>query len=100
MVEVAGKLILTHCFEQLVKLSAEKLMVNVGYGKQNNISRYGNEFESVSIAYAHQREQNGLAHALLKTEEYVDDDFMLMLGNNIFNGESQRCRGPSAGGPG
>jgi glucose-1-phosphate thymidylyltransferase len=84
MVEVAGKPILTHCFEQLVGLGAEKLVVIVGYKKQNIISHYGDEFEGVPITYAHQREQNGLAHALLKAEEHVDEEFMLMLGDNIF----------------
>ncbi|WP_435333076.1 UTP--glucose-1-phosphate uridylyltransferase AglF [Haloarchaeobius sp. TZWWS8] len=84
MVEVAGKPILTHCFEQLVELGAEKLVVVVGYRKQDIISHYGDEFQGVPITYCHQREQNGLAHALLSTEEHVDDDFMLMLGDNVF----------------
>ena len=34
----------------------------------------------------YQREQKGLAHALLTAEEHVDDDFMLLLGDNIFQG--------------
>ncbi|GAA0297204.1 UTP--glucose-1-phosphate uridylyltransferase AglF [Halarchaeum salinum] len=85
MVEVAGKPILTHCFERLVELGADKLAVVVGYRKQDIISHYGDEFEGVPITYAHQREQNGLAHALLCAEEHIDDDFMLMLGDNIFD---------------
>lgn len=84
MVEVEGKPILTHCFEQLVELGADKLVVIVGYKKQNIISHYGDEFEGIPITYAHQRHQSGLAHALLKAEEHVDEDFMLMLGDNIF----------------
>jgi glucose-1-phosphate thymidylyltransferase len=85
MVEVAGKPILTHCFEQLAELDAEEFVVVVGYKKQNIISHYGDEFEGIPITYAHQREQKGLAHALLTVEEHIDDDFMLMLGDNIFN---------------
>ena len=84
MVEVAGKPILTHCFEQLVELGADELVVVVGYRKQDIIEHYGDAFEGVPITYAHQREQKGLAHALLTVEEHVDDDFMLMLGDNIF----------------
>jgi glucose-1-phosphate thymidylyltransferase len=84
MVEVAGKPILTHCFEQLVELGATELLVVVGYKKENIISHYEDEFEGVPITYAHQREQNGLAHALLTVEEHIEDDFMLMLGDNIF----------------
>ena len=85
MVEVAGKPILTHCFEQLAELGAEKLVVVVGYRKEQIIDHYGDEFQGIPVTYAHQREQNGLAHALLTVEEHVDGDFMLMLGDNIFD---------------
>ncbi|WP_411968553.1 UTP--glucose-1-phosphate uridylyltransferase AglF [Haloferax sp. YSSS75] len=85
MVEVDGKPILTHCFDQLVELGAEKLVVVVGYKKEVIISHYDDEYRGVPITYTHQREQNGLAHALLTVEDHIDEDFMLMLGDNIFN---------------
>ncbi len=84
MVEVDGEPILTHCFDQLVSLGADELIVVVGYLKEKIIDHYGDEYEGVPITYAHQREQKGLAHALLTVEEYIDDDFMLILGDNIF----------------
>ena len=84
MVEVEGKPILTHCLEQLVELGADEFVIVVGYLKEEIISHYGDEFEGIPITYTHQREQNGLAHALLTAEDHVDDDFMLMLGDNIF----------------
>jgi glucose-1-phosphate thymidylyltransferase len=84
MVEVAGKPILTHCFEELAALGAEELVVVVGYMKEEIISHYGDEFEGIPITYTHQREQKGLAHALLCAEEHIEDDFMLILGDNVF----------------
>ncbi|MFC6733941.1 UTP--glucose-1-phosphate uridylyltransferase AglF [Haladaptatus sp. DYSN1] len=84
MVEVDGKPILTHCLEQLVELDAEEFVIVVGYLKEKIISHYGDEFQGVPITYSHQREQKGLAHALLTVEEHIDDDFMLILGDNIF----------------
>jgi len=84
MVEVAGNPILTHCFNQLAELGAEELIVVVGYQKQDIIDHYGDEFRGVPITYAHQHDQKGLAHALLTVEEHIDNDFMLMLGDNIF----------------
>jgi glucose-1-phosphate thymidylyltransferase len=84
MVEVDGKPILTHCFERLAELDATEFVVVVGYMKEEIISHYGDEFEGIPITYAHQREQKGLAHALLCVEEHIDDDFMLILGDNIF----------------
>jgi glucose-1-phosphate thymidylyltransferase len=84
MVEVGGKPLLTHCFEQLIDIGADNLIVVVGYLKEEIIKYYGDEFRDVPITYAHQREQDGLAHALLTAEEHVNDDFMLMLGDNVF----------------
>ncbi|USZ71506.1 UTP--glucose-1-phosphate uridylyltransferase AglF [Natronosalvus halobius] len=84
MVEVAGKPILTHCLEQVVDLGADELIVVVGYEKEQIIEHYGDDFQDVPITYTHQREQKGLAHALLTVEEHVDGDFMLILGDNIF----------------
>jgi glucose-1-phosphate thymidylyltransferase len=89
MVEVDGKPILTHCFEQLAALNAEELIIVVGYRKEDIISHYGDSFQGIPITYAHQREQLGLAHALLTVEEQIDDDFMLMLGDNIFQANLQ-----------
>jgi glucose-1-phosphate thymidylyltransferase len=84
MVEVDGTPILTHCFEQLATLGADELIVVVGYRKQDIIEHYGDEFQNIPITYTHQREQKGLAHGLLTAEDHIDDDFMLMLGDNIF----------------
>ena len=84
MVEVAGKPLLTHCFEQLLEMDVDELLVVVGYKKEAIIEHYGDEFEDTPITYTHQREQNGLAHALLTVEDHIDDDFVLMLGDNIF----------------
>ncbi|WP_411963441.1 UTP--glucose-1-phosphate uridylyltransferase AglF [Haloferax sp. YSMS24] len=85
MVEVDGKPLLTHCFDQLVELGAEKLVVVVGYKKEVIIQHYDDEYRGVPITYTHQREQKGLAHALLTVEDHIDEDFMLMLGDNIFD---------------
>jgi len=89
MVEVADKPLITHCFDQLIDLGADELIVVVGYMKEVIIDHYGDAYEGVPITYTHQREQNGLAHALLTVEEYIDDDFMLMLGDNIFQANLQ-----------
>lgn len=89
LVEVDGTPILTHCFEQLVELGADQIVVVVGYRKEQIIDYYGDSFEDVPITYTHQREQRGLAHALLTAEDHVDDDFMLLLGDNIFQANLQ-----------
>ena len=84
LVEVDGRPILGHCFDRLIELDAEELLVVVGYEKQAIIERYGDEYDGVPITYCHQREPKGLAHALLTVEEHVEGEFMLMLGDNVF----------------
>ncbi len=84
LVEVNGRPILSHCFDRLIELDASELLVVVGYKKEKLIDYYGDEYEGVPITYTHQRDPKGLAHALLCVEEHVDDDFMLILGDNIF----------------
>jgi glucose-1-phosphate thymidylyltransferase len=86
LVEVADRPLLDHVFEQLVDLGVSELVVVVGYRKQQIIERYEDGYQGIPITYAHQREQLGLAHALLQAEPYVDDAFLLMLGDNIFRG--------------
>ena len=89
MVEVDGKPILTHCFDQLVELGADEFVVVVGYRKEQVIDHFGDEYEGYPVTYTHQREPKGIAHALLTAEDHVDDDFMLMLGDNIFQANLQ-----------
>ena len=84
LVEVDGRPILTHCFEKLAALDAEELLVVVGYRADDIIEHYGEEFRGIPITYTRQEEQLGLAHALNTVEAHVDGEFMLMLGDNVF----------------
>jgi glucose-1-phosphate thymidylyltransferase len=76
MVEVNDQPILTHCFDQLVELGVDELIIVVGYLKERIINHYGGEYKSVPITYTHQREQRGLAHALLSAEEHINEHFI------------------------
>ena len=85
MVEVDGRPILAHCFDELLGLGADELYVVVGYRKEVIIDHFGDGYQGVPIRYCHQREQRGLAHALLTVEEHITEDFILILGDNIFD---------------
>jgi len=84
LVEIDGTPLIEDVFDNLVDLGINELVVVVGYKKEQIIDRYGDEYRGVPITYTHQREQNGLAHALLTAEAHIDDDFVLMLGDNVF----------------
>ncbi|WP_227375304.1 sugar phosphate nucleotidyltransferase [Haladaptatus halobius] len=87
LVEVAGKPILTHCFETLVELDAEELIVVVGYEGAKIRERYEESFAGVPITYARQDEQLGMAHALLRAEPHVRDDFMCLDGDCVIRAD-------------
>lgn len=84
LVEVDGTPLIEDVFDNLIGIGVDEFVVVVGYLKEKIIERYDDEYRDIPITYAHQREQLGLAHALLQAEPYVDDDFVLMLGDNIF----------------
>ncbi|WP_255192166.1 UTP--glucose-1-phosphate uridylyltransferase AglF [Natronobeatus ordinarius] len=84
LVEVDGKPLLEDVFDNLLEIGVTELIVVVGYLKEKIIERYGDAYEGVPITYTHQRKQLGLAHAILQAEPHVEDDFVLMLGDNVF----------------
>jgi len=84
LVEVDDKPLIEYAFDSLIDIGVSEFVVVVGYKKEQIMERYDDAYEGIPITYAHQREQLGLAHALLTAEPYVDDDFMLMLGDNVF----------------
>ncbi len=89
LVEVDGRPIVEDVFDNLLALDVSELIVVVGHRKEQIIDRYGDSYRDVPITYAHQREQLGLAHAIRQVEPMVDDDFALMLGDNVFERTSQ-----------
>ena len=84
LVEVDGTPLIEDVFDNLIAIGATELVVVVGHLKEQIIERYDDEYRDVPITYAHQREQLGLAHAILQAEPHIDDDFVLMLGDNVF----------------
>jgi len=86
LVELNGRPILEDVFDNLIEIGVDEFVVVVGYKKEKIIERYEDEYRGVPITYAHQREQKGLAHAVIQAEPHIDDGFVLMLGDNIFRG--------------
>lgn len=87
MVDVAGRPLLEHVFETLRASGVEEIVVVVGYRKAQIIEHFGDAYEGVPITYAHQREQRGLGHAVLQATPHVDSDFVVLNGDNVFQGD-------------
>lgn len=102
LVEVAGEPILSHCFDRLVAVGVEEIVVVVGYRAGQIVETYGRSYRTVPIRYVHQREQQGLAHAVALAEPHVDGDLVVLNGDNVFGSpirpavERQRSPGVDA----
>ncbi|MFW5957490.1 MAG: sugar phosphate nucleotidyltransferase [Natronomonas sp.] len=90
LLSVAGKPILERCFERLLAAGVDRLVVVVGYCAGDVIAWFGDQFREVPIRYVHQADRNGLAHALLQAAPVVDDDFLLLNGDNVLEGDLSR----------
>jgi glucose-1-phosphate thymidylyltransferase len=86
MVEVADEPLLFHVFETLLEAGVDELVVVVGYRMAAIMDHFGDDYRGMPITYVHQREQRGLGHAVLQAEPYVDGQFVVLNGDNVFAG--------------
>jgi glucose-1-phosphate thymidylyltransferase len=84
LLEVAGKPILTRCFETLLDIGIDSAVVVVGYRGEQIVEHYGDAYRGLDIEYVHQSERKGLAHAVLTAEPCVDEEFVVVNGDNVY----------------
>lgn len=87
LVEVAGEPLLTHVFETLADLGVSDIAVVVGYRGDDIRTHYGDSFEGIPLSYTEQPERLGLAHAVLQAAPLVDESFVLLNGDNVFDAD-------------
>ena len=85
LVTVCGIPVIEYGINLLKKASIEDIIVVTGR-KKGALQDYlgSGEIFGVDIAYVTQEEPKGLGHAVLTTEHYIDNEFVLMLGDTIF----------------
>lgn len=71
-VPLKGKPMLLHVLENLVQSGIKRIVIVVGYKKEDVISLVPS-YEDIRIDFANQEEQLGTAHAVLCTEEALGD---------------------------
>ena len=84
MLPVANKPILEHIINALFKCSIDDIILVVGYKKEQIMDyfRDGVDF-GVNITYVEQKGQLGTAHAIKQVSSYMDDEFIVLNGDNI-----------------
>lgn len=86
LLEVAGEPLLAHCLRAAVDC-VDRIVLVVGYRGEAIVERFGDSFHEVPIEYVRQEEREGLAHAVLAAEEYVEGDVLTVNGDNVFEGD-------------
>ncbi len=89
MIPVANKPILRHVVEALVECNVTDIIIVVGYHRQRIMSYFGNGEEfGAKIQYITQPKQLGTAHALYQARHVVDDNFIVLPGDNLVSQET------------
>lgn len=85
MITIRNKPLIEYSLDCISKLeSISEIVIVVGYRAEEIINRYGNQYRGKQIKYVIQYERQGLVHAIECSKEAIkDDDFMLMLGDEI-----------------
>ena len=89
MLSIAGKPILQHVVESLARNGIRQIVMVVGYRREQVFNHFGNgERFGVDIKYLTQREQLGTAHALNEARDAVQDEFLVVNGDNLIDAET------------
>jgi UDP-N-acetylglucosamine diphosphorylase / glucose-1-phosphate thymidylyltransferase / UDP-N-acetylgalactosamine diphosphorylase / glucosamine-1-phosphate N-acetyltransferase / galactosamine-1-phosphate N-acetyltransferase len=86
MISIADKPILQFIIEALARNGIRDVVIVVGYRKEQVFDFFGSgEKYGVRIAYATQEKQLGTAHALNKVKDLVQDEFLVLPGDNLID---------------
>ncbi len=86
MLLIAGKPILQYVVESLAKIGIRKIVLVVGYRKEQVFDYMGSgEKFGVEITYVTQENQLGTAHALLQARDITDSEFLVLPGDTLID---------------
>jgi UDP-N-acetylglucosamine diphosphorylase / glucose-1-phosphate thymidylyltransferase / UDP-N-acetylgalactosamine diphosphorylase / glucosamine-1-phosphate N-acetyltransferase / galactosamine-1-phosphate N-acetyltransferase len=86
MISIADKPILQYIIEALARGGVRDIIIVVGYRKEQVYDFLGSgEKLGVKISYATQQKQLGTAHALATVKSMVQDEFLVLPGDNLID---------------
>jgi len=89
MISIAGKPILHHVIESLAQSGIRNIVLIVGYKKEQVYDYMGSgEKFGVDITYVTQERQLGTAHALALAKAVVEDEFLVLPGDNLIEADT------------
>ena len=89
MLSIAGKPILQYVIEALAQNGVRKIVVVVGYRKEQIFDHFGTGEEfGVELVYLTQERQLGTAHALSQARGAMKGEFLVMAGDNLIDADT------------
>tara|TARA_B100000315_G_C14593479_1_gene597301 strand:+ start:7008 stop:7736 length:729 start_codon:yes stop_codon:yes gene_type:complete len=79
-----GKTIIEYNLDTIKDLDISEVIIVVGYKAEEIINKFGNNYKGKRIKYVIQWEQRGLVNAIEYCKELIDEDFLLLLGDELF----------------
>jgi glucose-1-phosphate thymidylyltransferase len=83
LIPVANKPILFYAIEDVIEAGANEIGIIVGPNKEQVIEAVKSRTWDAEIEFIYQSEPKGLAHTILVAEGFLDDEFVMYLGDNI-----------------
>jgi len=91
MISINGKPTIEYSLQCAVNAKISEIIIVVGYKAEEIVNLYGNNYKGKKIKYVIQHDQKGLVHAIECAKAAIgDDDFMLMLGDELMMGPRHR----------
>lgn len=83
LIPVANKPILFYALEDVIEAGAKEIGIIVGPNKEQVQATVESENWDAEINFIYQEEPKGLAHTILIAKEFLDEPFVMYLGDNI-----------------
>jgi len=85
MLPVADRPLVAHTADAAVEAGADRLVFVVGYEADRVREYFGDSYRGAPVAYATQEEQLGTAHAAAAASGHLDDDFVVLNGDDLYD---------------
>ncbi len=85
MIRVAGRPILEYPLDALAAFGVEEVAIVVGHAKTRIQNHFGDDYRGLDVTYLTQQSQLGSGHALQVADGYVDEEFLVVNGDNVID---------------
>jgi glucose-1-phosphate thymidylyltransferase len=92
LLRVAGKPMLDHILDELVKIGVEEVTLIVGHHGQMVVDHVDSHYKFKKVNYIWQEERRGLGHAISITKKHhrTDEPILIVLGDTVFEADFKR----------